>query len=733
MTSIKCSSMGFIKENLRRFWWVAALYFVCLFFVSPFRLITRADYYNERIARALELSAESGLPVTEYFSTNFFDFSGGIEAIAFFVLPVFIAGLLFSYMNTRKNIDTIHALPIKRSKLFAINAVSGVILYTVPLILTTVILAIVISVFGFWGYFTLPSLIIWLLNSLLYLTIFFGMACFFSICTGNVLVMAILTYVFSTLPLILYYVVVGTADMWLYGYVYPSDESFWIAISPAGYIVEAVSEGVDASASPVSGIIYLIFALVMLALSCFLYTKRRSEASSSTIAFVPAKPIIKYLLTFLAAVLAGTLLYAITGESHIGILVLGYLVGGAVAYLILHSIIQKDIRAIKKGVRGLAISLVVILVISAALCFDIFGYQKRVPTSDEVTAVYFDPVHFGNSSEVFGTGYTSEENVERIIALHQASVDAKFNENYSYTTMRTSRPAVENRTVSGRYYGTYADFNYDLGGKEMLRSYSLPLDGFMTIVPEILKTEEGKFNTFSILNEKMFVYPEKLTVVDAYHNEHVINRPDQVKMLIDAMKADILADEHPIDFELMAPHYGYLSFDAKLVNADGSLSALYTPESYAQPTSFVSVDAVYAVDVTHTQYYVKPTYKNTIEAAAKCGIELKPADYSNIMTLRIDPDYINEEMFESYEDYDNFMREIYDRNNGIVIKDPVQIAQIAEAFADTSPSGHTYDDYYFTATAEFKSPHGVVISYVLDPDKTPDFLYEMIGMPNPVK
>jgi len=213
MTSIKCSSMGFIKENLRRFWWVAALYFVCLFFVSPFRLITRADYYNERIARALELSAESGLPVTEYFSSSFCDFSGGIEAIAFFVLPVFIAGLLFSYMNTRKNIDTIHALPIKRSKLFAINAVSGVILYTVPLILTTVILAIVISVFGFWGYFTLPSLIIWLLNSLLYLTIFFGMACFFSICTGNVLVMAILTYVFSTLPLILYYVVVGTADM----------------------------------------------------------------------------------------------------------------------------------------------------------------------------------------------------------------------------------------------------------------------------------------------------------------------------------------------------------------------------------------------------------------------------------------------------------------------------------------------------------------------------------------
>lgn len=733
MTWKKCNNNALIKENLRRFWWVSALYFVCLFFAVPFRLLVRAPELKEELQFAKTQAASLGGELTDYFNPDFFNFTGGAEALAFFVVPVFIAGLLFSYMNKRKNIDTIHALPIKRSKLFTLNITSGALLYTIPLIAVCIIVAIIITATGFWPYITFAEMIIWLINSLLYLTIIFAIACFFSICSGNVLVMAILTYVFSAFPMIVFAVVNGTLSMWFYGYVTPTNDSIWITISPAAYIVQNVDAGVLPSASPLSGILYLVFALAMLAVSCLLYTYRRSESTSSTIAFKPAKPIIKYIFTFLCAIIAGVILYYVTNSSSIVILVLGYLVGGAIGYMVLHAIIQKDIRAIKTGAKGLALCLVIIFAVSMMLCFDIFGYQKRVPEASEVTKIYFDPIHYNNSGEIYETGYTSPENIERIIKLHQACIDAKFNENYSYVTDRTDFPEpglyASSQYYRNYFYTTYTDINYDLGGRELIRNYMLPFEAYNDILPEILATEEGKRNTFAILNEKLFVYPKKLTVIDAYRNEYIINRPEQVKMLIDAMKKDILADDNPIELELTKPSYGWLNFESKLAKSTSETSA-------DSSGSILSSDAK-VIDLTPTEYRIKPYYSNTIAAAKECGINIVPIDKSNISAVYINLNNFDRQMFESAQDYDAFI-EKYENpysSGRLEISDPEQISKLYDSFTEMSPLGGIgYIDYCFDATALVSTPSGfVTLYYTLDPYTTPDFVYESFGMKVPVR
>ena len=720
MTCKKSTNKTLIKENLRRFWWVSALYFVCLFFAVPFRLLVSAPYLKDDLVYAKTNAAALGIDITEYFQPDFFNFTGGAEALAFFILPVFIAGLLFSYMNKRKNIDTIHALPIKRSKLFSLNIISGALLYTIPLIVTSIITAAVITGMGFWPYITFAQMAVWLINSLLYLTIFFSIACFFSICSGNVLVMAVLTYVFSALPYIIYTAINGTLSMWFYGYAVPTDSSFWADISPAIYIVRNVGDGVLPSASSLSGILYFIFSIIMIILAGFLYTMRRSENTSSTIAFKPAKPVIKYILTFLCAIFAGVMLYYVTNSSSIVILILGYLVGGAVAYMVLHAIIQKDVRAIKAGSRGLALSLVIIFALSMALCFDIFGYQKRVPEASEVTTVYFDPVNYGNSAEKYGTGYKTPENIERIIKLHEACIDAKFNENYSYTTYRTD---YYNDSAQQFYYVTYSNIDYDLNGRQLIRNYMLPLDAYNEIVPEILATEEGKRNTFAILNDELFVYPEKLTVVDIYRNEHVLNRPEQIKMLIDAMKKDILADETPIEFGFSEPSYGYLRFKAALSNSNTELSA--------DSIGFFERSSV--IDETNTEYYIKPYYTNTIAAAKECGIDIVPLDVSNINTINISVSNFNRQLFESDEDYNAFLEKYRDNYSSVQfeISDPDQISEIYASLSETTPSGN-YISYYFDAKLIVNTPYGLTtLYYQIDPSSAPDFIYEMFGMKNP--
>ncbi len=735
MTSKTCSNGALVRENLRRFWWVSALYFIALFFVIPFRLLISLDSIKNELLWAAERAAELGVPISEVYTYDLFNFTGGLEAVAFIIVPVFIAGLLYSYMNKRKSIDTIHALPIKRTKLFSLNALSGVIIYTLPLVATCIISAIAISIAGLWPYVPVSLMFLWLIQSVLYLSVFFAIACFFSVLSGNVLVMAILTYIFSALPVILYGAVSGTLSLWMYGYDFSGSISdIWIDISPGSYVFKSAMSGIDPAASPLPGILYLVFALVMFLLACLLYKKRRSENTASTIAFGAAKPIIKYILSVLFAILFGSVIYFIANRENAVQLIIGYLVGAAIAYLILHAVIHRDIRAIKTGKAGLIILLIVIFGASMALTFDVTGYQKRVPEAGEVTAVYFDPFGYNNSDARIGTGYQSPESIELIRKIHQSCVDAKFNSHYSLTLDRTETPPLYERTPDTpsvypedqSYYTINTLLRYDLGGRELTRRYTLTPEAYETYLPELLATEEGKRNTFVILNEEMFVYPGKLSISDNYGVSHEISDPAQVRLVIDALKRDILEDPEPFTTKLQEPSLGSINFTARLVDKSGNVLNGETPDEivdYAYPMGG------YTVDSTETGYSVKAGYRNTIAAAAQCGVELKPLDTADISTIRL---YANLEMFDtvSGEMTDDF----FNTHDGTVtVSDPEEIAQVYGSIKEyTRMSRGMENPYFYEVEVTVRTNNGTAnLYYTVDASALPGFVYERMEVKNP--
>ena len=126
-------SRELVFNNLRRFWWVAVLFTLALFLVSPLITLTNGS----------ETIPKSGYNI--YFSDIF---SGTV--IFLVTIPVFIGVMMFRYMQNSKSMVNIHAMPYTRLRLYVNNIISGLILLLAPLLLNSAFLSI-IQLGGFGG------------------------------------------------------------------------------------------------------------------------------------------------------------------------------------------------------------------------------------------------------------------------------------------------------------------------------------------------------------------------------------------------------------------------------------------------------------------------------------------------------------------------------------------------------------------------------------------------------
>ena len=114
-----------IWNNIVRFWWISALFTVVLFLSSPLVILTRSG----RV-----------------------DLDDIYEGSVLFLLgvPVFIAVMVFRYMQNPKSMVLIHSMPYTRLRLYVNNLISGLILLLAPILLNAAFLSI-IQLGGFGG------------------------------------------------------------------------------------------------------------------------------------------------------------------------------------------------------------------------------------------------------------------------------------------------------------------------------------------------------------------------------------------------------------------------------------------------------------------------------------------------------------------------------------------------------------------------------------------------------
>jgi hypothetical protein len=364
-------------------------------------------------------------------------------SLALCIYSLVTALLIFGELLQSRMCNAIHAFPLRREGLFLSHYAAGILIGIVP----NVIIALVnmMSLGSLW-YVAL----LWLAAMAMMYLIFFSIAVFCILCSGNffsavgmyalvnlVALLAMRYFELFYLPM-LYGLDMRESLRLVFRQFSPVsmlvDEMDWLIIEHAPdcpvfhdpnklsdpnkclYIVTEYSHvwGYLSILTPISG----IFAII----SLLLHRKRPLESAGEFAAFRP----VELVFAFLSSVCIGDMFYHIMGETYIGLAI-----GLAVGFFGCRMLLDKSLKIFGKKTWLQLTAFCLALALSLGLTyFDVCRVENRVPKAEDVQSV------------TIASNWMSEWELEEILAaqskgdpMEQAFYAKPFFENIRYGCM----------------------------------------------------------------------------------------------------------------------------------------------------------------------------------------------------------------------------------------------------------------------------------------------------------
>lgn len=499
-----------ICNNLKRFWWVSLLYTIGLFLLSPLLVLTNMG--EERV------------------TTIRFDsiFDGTIFFL--YIVPVFLAVIVFRYMQNPKSMVTLHAMPYNRLDLYINNIISGLILLIVPILLNTALLSY-IELFVTNGILFETGIIMkYLWISLLVSVTLFSITVAVGMVTGSSVAQIIFTYILNFLPAGIIVILNFLLNGIIYGFSGVSEDTV-IELAKISPIVQTIFLK---SRDSISEFLIPDIAIIVLALviGYFIYKYRNLEDAGEVISGKFVKPIFKYGVTT-CVMLVGTIyvkgIFEIENPNF-----LVYLLFALLGYAAAEMLLRKSFK-ILNSYKGFVGFVGVFAIVVACIHFDVFGYESFVPKAQDVKGFSLD----SNRLEIEAYKYTgdttgiltSDENIEKIVNLN--------------------KDIVANKTENMKEYGLIS-INYLLNnGRIVSRAYRVNDLKYKDKVLEIRKSKEYKLSNIELFSKKT----EEIDMIKlsntlfSSRNDAITNKEDIIN-LVEAIKKDILSDNYkePYDY-----------------------------------------------------------------------------------------------------------------------------------------------------------------------------------------
>lgn len=400
-------SPGLSRNILSRFWPLWLLYLGALLVQLP---VTVSGYLAQGISARYTMECILQLSV---------DVAG--YAMTASVLSVMAA---FSYLYSKRSCSLINSLPLRRETVFVTACLTGL----VPLLLAEV-LTWLISLGVFAGSETaLPEYLnSWLLAAVLSTVASYGFALFCAMLTGHILVLPALFLVLNTAVYVLEALVQTLLNTLVYGYEGGTSISRLSPLPYAGKALRVISYPASGSLEPEftllgldSLAVYAVVGVLFIVPALLLYRRRKMERAGDVVAIKALEPVFKYCASVYAALGLGALL-AETMDNTLGsgllgsaVLALTLVLGAALGYYAAEMLLQKSLRVFRSRMRGLLIVWAVLLLGVAVIEFDLTGYEKRVPETDDIESVLII-----NDGRVTGDA----ESIELTREIHQTAID----------------------------------------------------------------------------------------------------------------------------------------------------------------------------------------------------------------------------------------------------------------------------------------------------------------------
>ncbi len=378
---------GIAQNLLRRFWPLWAAYFCLLLLILPGELASQATVfssigsgaisYEEAVAGMDLCAVDEGIAVV-YISA----FVGVIAAMA-----------MFHYLYQSKSCGMMNCLPLRRETMFLTAWLTGI----VPLLLSDLLVVLVTALlFCTRGLLHVSALLEFLVLAAMGNIAFYGFAVFCAMLTGNILVL-------PAVYLVLNFAVAAVEgcgrellSLFVFGMVNHSSKLHFLSppvllmeqlnitrLQPLGYMIN----GLGALAA------YCAAGLLLSAAALLLYRRRRMETAGDVVAVRILKPVFQYCLCFGTALVVADLLlasfyrFSLRGLSAALLILALMLVGAFIGYFAAEMLMQKTLKVFHGKWRGFAVACGVILLFVGVFEFDLTGFEKRVPSPEDVECV----------------------------------------------------------------------------------------------------------------------------------------------------------------------------------------------------------------------------------------------------------------------------------------------------------------------------------------------------------
>ena len=380
------------RKNLSRYWplWGFASF---VGFLAPAAALVR-------LAQSGSMSVEP-LVVRE----GYYYLLGNAVPIVSLVYAILCAMAVWSYLYNPRSVGMMHSLPIRREGLFLTNLLSGLAMMAIPYLVAGGLGTLLFACcggFDAWG--TLVTVLAVIAQSVT----FFGLATFCAFLTGNIFALPVLYFLLNFLAPLGDWLCNLFARGFLFGFTadYSGTVDF---LCPMVYLtqrlyVNSEYETVRDSALEYQNRLtsvtlenawliaaYAAAGLVFLTLAYLLYRRRESERAGDVVAVRIFRPVFRFGVAALSALLGGRLLYALLWESfQVGDtftpvpMAVCLIVAGLIGYYAASMLLAKSLRVFRGSAVGALCLVAACVAFCAGMRYDLFGIERRIPDQNEI-------------------------------------------------------------------------------------------------------------------------------------------------------------------------------------------------------------------------------------------------------------------------------------------------------------------------------------------------------------
>lgn len=582
----------------------------------------------------------------------------------------------FSYLFSEKKVDFYHSLPLKRTKLFAVKYVSGVLVYLVPTV-GMLLINLLVLLTGAGNVFNgaiLCSMLTGALFHLLGFLLIYSTAILVMMLVGNVVVYLFVTgWIFAFASA---YVGLYTAMQSSFFQTYTDLSRSVFAtrleavrhLSPFTYYAAYLSEKLGKHGSTFSLPVFLetiLFILVLTVIALLLYRRRPSEGAKKAIAFQAVKPVLRISIEIISGMSLSYVFYGIVLDSSrdVGWMVLGALIGTVLSHMFMETIYHYDIKKCFHGKLSLIVCCSVSLVFMLLMRFDAFSYDGYLPKKEKLASmgimvdslgyddIDWENVRAGEDSDHFVYPYLNRKSYLDNMELTDSSVTYPFAKRCVKMAENMEKGEYAGRTYEDENYYETVYIRYTLkNGKTVYRRYDVPKNFVLQEFGAVFSSEEYKASQYSL------VYNVPADIIGTVV---VRKEGDEAKLslslsekeeLLKALKKDVTA---LMWTDRSSDNMCFL-IDIKIAKKAGIAGEMHSGMFYS-----------YAYEPFDWQTRTVPVYtsfKNTMEFFTKFGIEYSqmiPTENIQSMELMID-DYQfrviedgQEKVYRLYSEWDN--------------------------------------------------------------------------------